>query len=230
MTAHSQPQFVSIDVAVDVVCPWCFLGKRRLDEALAERPDIPVEIRWRPFQLDPTVPVEGVDQHDYLVAKFGDPRRLEDAHARLVALGQDVGIDYRFDLVERYPNTLDAHRLIRWASEVGRQREVVERLFVTHFTEGGYIGDHDVLAAIGAEVGLDFDETLSRLASDVDRTAVQREIQDLQRMGVTGVPCFILAGKWAVVGAQPTGVLVDAIGQVAEQLGLGSRDAVADAR
>jgi predicted DsbA family dithiol-disulfide isomerase len=211
---------ISVDVVSDVVCPWCYIGQKRLDKAISAVEGIEVGVRWRPFQLDPSIPPEGVDHHEYLVAKFGDPRSLEDSHARLTVLGQDVGIDYRFDLVERYPNTLDAHRLVRWAGAVGRQRELVDRLFEMHFTEGRYIGDHDVLAELGAAVGLDPDKTLRRLETNEDLQAIRAEIEGLQRKGVTGVPCFILADKWAVVGAQPTGVLVDAIRQVAGQLNI----------
>lgn len=220
MTVHAQPPAfsVSIDVVLDVVCPWCFLGKRRLEAAIAALPAIPVTIRWRPFQLDPTIPAEGVDHREHLIGKFGDLSRLDEAHRRLVALGADEDIDYQFDQIERSPNTIDAHRLIRWATEIGEQDAAVERLFTLHFTEGADIGDHEVLANLAAELGFDRDTIADRLASDEDKPQVHAEIAAIQELGITGVPCFILAGKYAVMGAQPAEQLTSAISKVAAEL------------
>ena len=209
--ADSQSKSLVIDVVSDVVCPWCFLGKKRLETALAALPDVDATIRWHPFQLDPTVPPGGLDRADYMAAKFGDPARMEAAHDRLTELGLREGIVYNFDRIKRAPNTIDAHRLVRWAGAVGKEAEAVDRLFHLYFTEGVDVGDHEVLANLGAELGLDRDETLRRLASDEDRDEIDVEIAAAQEIGVTGVPTFILIGRYGVVGAQPTEVFTQAI-------------------
>jgi predicted DsbA family dithiol-disulfide isomerase len=158
-----------IDVVSDVVCPWCYLGKRRLERAVALVPATEVVVRWHPFQLDPTIPPEGLDRADYMRRKFGDdPSRLDAVHDRLVAFGQEEGIDYRFDAIARSPNTLDAHRLVRWTPVAG-QDGIVEALFKAYFTEGRDVGDHAVLADIGSRFGLDRKTILARLQTDEDR-------------------------------------------------------------
>lgn len=204
-----------IDVVSDFVCPWCYLGKRRLESALAAMPEVEAEIRWHPFQLDPTVPPEGLDRAAYMAAKFGDPARLEAAHDRLTELGLREGIVYNFDRIGRAPNTIDAHRLVRWAGAVGKEAEAVDRLFKLYFTDGVDVGSHEVLADLGERLGLDRAETLERLAGDADRDAINVEIAAAQEIGVTGVPTFILVGRYGVVGAQPTEVFTRAIRQAA---------------
>lgn len=214
-SANTSP--VTIDIVSDVVCPWCFLGKRRLEAALAELPEIETVIRWRPYQLDPSVPPEGVDRDEYIAKRFGDSSRFEAAQQNLTEMGQREGAPYRFDLIKRSPNTIDAHRLIRWAGSIGREAEAVERLFTLYFVEGADVGSHDVLADVGAELGLDRDATLARLASDEDRDVVRAEIASSQRIGVTGVPTFILIGRYGVVGAQSKEVLVESIRRAAAE-------------
>ena len=208
---------LSIDVVSDVVCPWCFLGKRRLEAAVAAV-DIPVEIHWRPFQLDPSIPPGGIDREDYIRGKFGDLDALDAAHERLVTMGKAVGANYRFDLIRRNPNTIDAHRIIRWATEAGQESEIVERLFTDYFTLGRDVGDQAVLADAAESVGLDRTATLERLAGPDDRNAILAEIAAAQRIGVTGVPCFIFGKKYGVMGAQAEETLIRAIRQAAADL------------
>ena len=205
---------LTIDVVSDVVCPWCFLGKRRLEAAIrAEGDRSPVVVRWRPFQLDPSIPQQGLDRRSYLKAKFNDDARLAAVHDRLADLGEAVGIDYAFDRIERAPNTLDAHRLIRWAAADGVQNAVVERLFRLYFEEGDDLGDRNVLIEVGRESGMDAGSISRRLADGADVEAVRAEIAQAQAIGVSGVPFFIFASRFGVPGAQDADVLARAIAQ-----------------
>ncbi|MBL8577161.1 MAG: DsbA family protein [Mesorhizobium sp.] len=214
----SERQTIRIDVVSDVVCPWCFLGQKRLDAAIAASPDVDVAVAWRPYQLDPTIPAAGMDRKAYMKAKFGDESRLRDAHIRLEELGKAVGIDYDFDAIKVAPNTLDAHRVIRWAGATGPdvQNKLVRQLFRLYFEQGHNIGDHTVLVKAAQDSGMDGPVVGSLLASDSDRSAVTEEAATASRMGITGVPCFLLEGKYAVMGAQETATLADAIQQIAE--------------
>ena len=202
-----------IDIVSDVVCPWCYVGKKHLEAALAEMPEIDAVVRWHPFQLDPTIPPEGLDRKAYMRQKFGDDGRLEAAHQRLEVLGAQNGIGFQFGAITRSPNTLDAHRLIRWAGDAGLQDTMVQSLFQAYFEEGRDIGDRAVLALIAERAGLEADAILERLESDDDAENIRIEIAEAGRIGVTGVPFFILAQKLAVSGAQPADVLKDAIRQ-----------------
>ncbi len=202
---------VKVDVVSDVVCPWCFVGKRRLDAALARSDDAPVAVRWRPFQLDPTIPPQGLERRAYMRAKFRDDARLAEVHARLKALGEEVGIAFDFDAIARSPNTLDAHRLIRWAAAGRVQEDVVERLFSAYFEQGRDIGDRGVLIEIAGECGMDAGAVERRLAGDDDVAAVRAEMAEAQAIGVTGVPFFIFANQFAVSGAQSADVLARAL-------------------
>ena len=201
---------LTIDVVSDAVCPWCFVGKRRLEAALESLPGARVEIRWRPFQLDATIPQGGISREEYLTRKFG-AERAKDMYARLNGVGEEAGIPFAFDRIARSPNTLDAHRLIRWAQPAGRQTDVVEKLFNAYFVAGGDIGDRDLLAGIAGECGLDAKTIRVRLDTDADLAEVKEEIAVAQRIGVTGVPFFILGGKFAVAGAQAPDALASAI-------------------
>jgi predicted DsbA family dithiol-disulfide isomerase len=209
---------ITVDVVSDAVCPWCFVGQKRLDKAVASLPDIDVAIHWRPFQLDPTIPPEGKDRQEYMRAKFGDGDRLKQIHARLEETGAAEGITFDFDAIKVSPNTLDAHRLIRWAAGFGEdvQGRVARRLFQLYFEEGKNIGDHGVLIEAAREAGMD--EALARtlLATDADKEEVRTEVATASRMGVTGVPCFLIEGRYAVMGAQDTAALADAIRKVSE--------------
>jgi len=209
---------VLIDVVSDVMCPWCFIGKKRFEKALeALDGEVDVEVLWRPFQLDPTLPREGKDRDTYLSEKFGSIERARELYRNIEEAGAGEGIPFRFDAIAVSPNTLDAHRLIRWAQNAGEgiQVKVVERLFELFFLEGANIADHAVLIEVAREAGMDTAIVGSLLASDADRVAVQEEIATAQRMGVTGVPCFILDNKYAVMGAQDAETIADAIRQVA---------------
>jgi predicted DsbA family dithiol-disulfide isomerase len=208
---EAEPREMNIEVVSDVVCPWCYVGKRRLEAALAQSDDAVVAVRWRPFQLDPTIPSQGLDRRAYMRAKFRDDARLAEVHARLRAVGAEVGIDFDFEAISRSPNTLDAHRLIRWAAASGVQDEVVERLFSAYFEHGRDIGDRSVLAEIAGECGMDAEVVERRFAGDDDGAAVRAEIDEAQSLGVTGVPFFIFASRFAVSGAQSPEVLARAI-------------------
>jgi predicted DsbA family dithiol-disulfide isomerase len=211
-------QALTIDVVSDVVCPWCYLGKRRLALALAQGDGGPVAVRWRPYQLDPTIPAGGMDRRAYLVMKFRDDKRLDEVHARLTALGAEVGIAYRFDAISRAPNTLDAHRLIRWAAVADAQERVVERLFRLYFEEGRDIGERALLVEVARECGMDGAAAEQGLADGRDVEAVRAEIAEAQSLGVTGVPFFIFASRLAVSGAQSVDALVKAIAQARASL------------
>ncbi len=204
---------LAIDVVSDAVCPWCFLGKRRLQAALAQSSGEPVAVRWRPYQLDPTIPSEGLDRRAYMRAKFRDDARLTEIHMRLKALGAEVGIKFDFEAIRRAPNTLDAHRLIRWAAQAGAQDAIVERLFSLYFEEGADIGDRAVLAKAANDCGLDAAEISARLETDEGAQDVRAEIERAQKVGVSGVPFFIFANRLAVSGAQGADVLAKAIEQ-----------------
>ena len=203
-----------IDVVSDVICPWCFLGKRRLDKAIALLDGIDIMVRWRPFALDPAIPVEGMDRADYLSRKFGK-ERLATLHDPLLAAARDTGVPFNFEAVTRTPNTLDAHRLMRWSHTIERQHDMAERLFLAYWSEGKDIGDRAVLAAEAGAVGLNEPQIAELLASDQDVAEVKTEIAHATNIGVTGVPTFIFAQSYALVGAQPPEVLADAIGRVA---------------
>ena len=209
----------TIDVISDVICPWCFLGKRRLDVALAAM-DKDVFIRWRPNLLDPTIPPQGLDRQQYMLDKFG-AERLQTIHDPLIEAGQEIGVPYNFDLITRTPNTLDAHRLIRWAHTVERQTELVERLFMAYWSEGKDVGNRDVLAQCAGEAGINAEQIREFLDTEQDVAETHAEIEHATNIGVTGVPTFILAQSYALVGAQSPEVLADAILRVSKEVAEG---------
>ncbi|OJU50414.1 MAG: disulfide bond formation protein DsbA [Mesorhizobium sp. 61-13] len=213
----TKPTAITVDVVSDVVCPWCFIGQKRLDKAIAAAGDVEVHVRWRPFQLDPTIPREGKDRRDYMLGKFGSEERIREIHARIEPLGEAEGINFAFDAIKVAPNTLDAHRLIRWAGGVSEevQNRLVRRLFQINFEQGGNLGDHAVLIEAAREAGMDVSVVEALLPSDADVEEVQNEIATASRMGITGVPCFLLEGKYAVMGAQDAATLTDAIREIA---------------
>jgi predicted DsbA family dithiol-disulfide isomerase len=212
---------ITVDVVSDVVCPWCFIGQKRLDKAIAAAEEIQVHVRWRPFQLDPTIPPQGKDRRDYMLAKFGSEQRVREIHERIEPIGEAEGIHFAFDAIKVAPNTLDAHRLIRWAGAAGEevQNRLVRRLFQLNFEEGANIGDHAVLADAARETGMDASVVATLLPTDADLEAVRTEISTASRMGISGVPCFLIQGKYAVMGAQDVETLTDAIRQVATAKG-----------
>jgi predicted DsbA family dithiol-disulfide isomerase len=206
---------IAIDVISDVVCPWCYVGKKRLEAALNMLPEQSFAIFWRPFQLDPTIPKEGMPRKTYLERKFGSPERLAQIHAPLIEIGKAEGIAFAFDKITRSPNTLDAHRLIRWAREAGKQNEMVNRLFALYFTEGADIGKREVLIKAATDVGLDGPLVTQLLATGADLDPVIAEINAAAKMGITGVPTFIFASRFAVSGAHPAETIKKAIEQSA---------------
>jgi predicted DsbA family dithiol-disulfide isomerase len=210
---------VTIDIVSDVVCPWCYLGKARLELAIADVQDeIGVDVNWRPYRLNPDIPAEGVDQKAYLEAKLGGRDAVAKAHEMLTQLGAEVGIHYDFDAIKIGPNTLDAHRLLHWARVEGReiQDRVATALFKANFEECRNIGDHAVLADIAEVSGMDRKVVESLLATDADRDTILGEIDAAQQMGVNGVPFFIVDGQYAVSGAQMPDVLANALREIAK--------------
>ena len=191
-----------IDIISDVVCPWCYIGKRRLERALSTRPDLDVEIMWRAFQLNPDMPREGMERTRYLAAKFGSDANAGRIYGEIEKAGASEGIEFAFDRIERTPNTIDAHRLIRFAGDEGCQDRLVELLFRRYFEQGVDISAHERLVEAGAEAGLDADAVRDHLASDTGVDAVRVEDLQARRIGVSGVPCFIIDGRFAVSGAQ----------------------------
>lgn len=207
-----------VDVVSDVVCPWCFIGKRRLEKGLARRPDIPVTVRWHPFFLNPWVPVEGMDRRRYLETKFGSVERYAPIAARVAAAAAEEELTYASDRIARQPNTRDCHRLIRWAGEAGIDPgRMKQRLMELYFTEGADLTTHETLVAAARDCGLEADEVAARLRTDRDVEAVEAEAQAAQAAGIEGVPCFIFGGVLAVSGAQAPEYLADALARAAAQ-------------
>ena len=205
-----------ISVISDVMCPWCYVGKRRLEAALTRLPHLDVRVSWWPFLLDPTIPPGGVDRGDYLRKKFGSADGGE-MYLALREAGREEGIDFAFDAIERSPSTVDAHRLIQWAASTPQMQDaIVERLFRLYFVEGADIGDPDVLTGAAEAVGMDPGEVRARLADDRDRQSVLTMVEHTTKAGVNAVPAFVLGGKRAVVGAQPAELLAEQI-ELAEE-------------
>lgn len=202
---------LTIDVVSDVVCPWCFIGKRRLENAVALKPEIAVTVRYRPFFLNSWVPREGMAREDYLIRKFGSVAAYMANAPRVVAAARAEGLVYAIDAVKRQPNTVDCHRLIRWAGDTGNGAAMNHRLMELYFTEGADLTDAQVLVAAAQHCGLDPVETARRLAGDDDVEAVTTEARSFAAAGVDGVPYFILGGIYAVSGAQEPHYLAEAM-------------------
>ena len=207
---------MEIDVVSDTVCPWCFIGERRLARAMSMRPDIEFNVHWRPYRLDPSVPPEGVDRRAYLKAKFGDGPRSHAMGDAIRSEGSSEGINFAFDRIEKTPNTLNSHRLIRWSGNSGVQTDVVQRLFTAYFEEGRDIGDPSVLEMIAGDAGMDSQLVAQLLASDADTALIEREDQLAHEMGITGVPTFIFNSRFLISGARETEILVKVIDKVLE--------------
>ena len=209
---------ITIDIVSDVVCPWCYLGKARLELAIAEVQDeVGVDLNWRPYRLNPDYPPEGVDQKKALEQKLGGAERVAEGHKMLTELGREVGIKFDFDAIKIGPNTLDAHRLIHWSVTESREKQdkVVDALFKANFEQGRNVGDHAVLLDIAEEAGLDRSVISTLLASDADRDLIIGEIDAAQKIGVNGVPFFIFDQQYAVSGAQTPDVLAGALRDIA---------------
>lgn len=198
---------MKLDVVSDTVCPWCYIGKKRLDQAMEMHGGEGITLVWRPFQLDASIPPGGVDRKTYMEKKFGAERAKEVGNT-IREFGNAVGIDFRFDLIEKSPNTLDSHRLIRWAGTAGCQNEMVDSLFRRYFEHGEDIGSHDVLVDAAREVGMDTDIVRDLLSKDADRDLIAKEDAMAREIGIQGVPSFVINSQWVVTGAQEPETLV----------------------
>src|SRR6266851_4761566 len=205
-----------IDIYSDTVCPWCYLGKRRFELALAARPQHEPRVTWRPFELNPDMPAEGVDRAAYLAARIGSPERVAEAHAELKRQGEVSGIEFRFDLIERMPNTRRSHLLMAHAARSGRQTAVMDRVMRAYFEEGCDIGDVEVLVRLGVEAGLTEYECRSALILRAGQDGVIAAERHAAVLGITGVPTFIFDGQYSISGAQDVGTLARVLDQVAD--------------
>ena len=212
-------QPVRIDVVSDVVCPWCFIGKRRLEKALALKPEIPVEVHWHPYFLNDWIPREGMSREEYLTTKFGSPERYKGIAQRVSAAATADGLVYSSDKMKRQPNTTDCHRLILWADAQGKAPAMKQKLMDLYFTEGADLSDRETLVKAAADVGLDADKVRGDLAGEKDVDAIGDEAQRAKEAGIDGVPCFIFAGKYAVSGAQAPEYLAEMIERAALETG-----------
>ncbi|MHA3978646.1 DsbA family oxidoreductase [Halovulum sp. GXIMD14794] len=207
----------TLDIISDPICPWCFIGKVRLDRALEQRPNHPFEVRWLPFQLNPDMPREGMDRAEYLETKFGGRDRAVQVYSHIEQEALSSGLEIDFGAIRRTPNTLDAHRLIHWAGIEGRQTLVANQLFHRYFLKGQDIGDAEVLTDVARSAGMDADVTARLLEGDADLEEVSGLDTRAREMGVTGVPMFIIGGKYAVSGAQPTETWLSIIDELIEK-------------
>ncbi len=209
-------QPVRIDVVSDVVCPWCFIGKHRLEKALALRPDVPVEVHYRPYFLNDWIPREGISREEYLTTKFGSVERYKGIAQRVGAAAAAEGLVYASDKMKRQPNTLDCHRLIRWAEAIGKAPEMKQKLMDLYFTQGADLTDRETLVKAAGDIGLDAKTVRDALAGDKDVAEIEQEALAAKEAGIEGVPCFNFGGKFAVSGAQSPEYLADAIDRVAQ--------------
>ena len=196
-----------IEVVHDLVCPWCYLGFRRLQRTLARRPDLLFDLVWRSFLLNPDMPRAGMARADYVLRKFGGEDRARRLYASITEIGRAEQVEFRFERIRRTPSSVDAHRLVRWATRRGRGTETVEALFAAHFSDGRDIGDHGVLAAVAGSCGLDSVAVRPYLRGDDDADAVHADNLRAHRLGINGVPCFIVSGRHAIAGAQEPEVI-----------------------
>jgi len=218
--SSSLDQTVPVDVVSDVVCPWCFIGKHRLEKAIALKPEIAVRISYRPYLLNPWVPRGGMNRNEYLITKFGSVDRYRANAERIVALAAEEGLTYNVDLITRQPNTLDCHRLILWAGETGKPdaaARMKQRLMELYFTQGADLSDNEVLIRAALECGLDGEEVRHKLATDVDAEQVTAEAEAAKNAGIDGVPCYIMGGRFAISGAQAPEYLAAAIARAAAE-------------
>jgi predicted DsbA family dithiol-disulfide isomerase len=204
-----------IDIFSDTICPWCYLGKRRFELALAARPQYAPRVTWRPFELNPDLPWDGVPRADR-PATTGDPARLADSHAELKRQGEAVGLQFRFDLIKRLPNTRRSHLLIAHAARHGLQSEVTERVMQAYFEEGCDVGDVEELVRLGVEVGLSEHDTRSAVILRAGQDGVVAAERHATVLGITGVPTFLFDGKYSISGAQDIATFTRVIDQVVE--------------
>lgn len=205
---------MKIDIISDTVCPWCLIGKRKLEKALLERPDLDVEITWHPFQLHPDMPKDGADRREFTAKKFGSEEQAKKLYDNVRMAGEAVDLAFEFGKIKRSPNTLDSHRLIRWSETTGHQDDLVEILFRKFFMDGQDLGDQQVLIDAAVESGMDKELVTELLQSDRDRQLVLTEEARAREMGVTGVPFFIFNDKYALSGAQDPATFLQVFDQI----------------
>ncbi len=209
-----------IEVVYDLVCPWCYLGVRRLFRTMRRRPDLLFDLIWRPFLLNPDMPRGGMARADYVVRKFGGEDRARRLYGSISDIGLSEGVVFRFDRIRRTPSSVDAHRTVRWAARSGRGREAVEALFAAHFTDGHDIGDAALLRAVVTSCGLPADAFSAFLRSDEDVDQVHADNLRAHRLGINGVPCFVIAERHAIAGAQEPEVIERLLDVAAADAGL----------
>lgn len=205
-----------VDVFSDTVCPWCYLGKRRFELALSARPQYEPRIDWRPFELNPEMPLEGTARAAYMATKFGDMSKIEESQAALVRHGRAVGLEFRFDLIERVPNTRRSHILIAHAARQGLASEVTERVMQAYFEEGCNIGEIEELVRLGVETGLSERETRAAMVLRAGQDGVVAAERHAAVLGITGVPAFIFDRQYSVAGAQEITTFIQVIDQVVD--------------
>jgi predicted DsbA family dithiol-disulfide isomerase len=205
-----------LDIISDPICPWCYIGKTKLDRALGKHPEHDLVIEWHPFQLNPDMPAEGMDRREYLEAKFGGKEGAVRVYGGIAQAAEAAGVDINFEGIKRTPSTLNAHRLLHWAALEGKQNAVVNRLFKAYFREGKDISDHDVLIEIAAAAGMDENVTRRLLESDADAKDIQDRDAAARERGVSGVPCFVIGNHYVVQGAQDTAMWEKVISELSE--------------
>ena len=208
---------MKIDIISDTICPWCFIGKRRLESALNQRPQTRVEMHWQAFFLNPDMPEGGMDRQDYLNRKFGGSVRAKEIYDRVALAGKTVDIAFRFDLITRTPNTINSHRLIHYAGQWNCQDTVVEELFRRYFLEGQDISDLEVLTEAAVEACLDRNVITAYLQSTDDHQLIVAADQHARSLGVSGVPFFVFDNKYAVSGAQPPELFLQVIDRIEQE-------------
>ena len=230
-TNAAAPGKLNVDVVSDIVCPWCYVGKRHLEIAIEALPEIDFDLRWRPFQLNPQMPKEGMSREQYMAKKFGAGQPTEDFYKQLEELGAKLDIDFQFKAIGFAPNTLDAHRLIHWAggsedngegqpqtaSKYGHQTDLVTKLFEIYFEQGGDLGNQQVLSEAAKSLGMNAELVSELLDSERDVDAIKEQVAVANKLGISGVPCFIVENKYAVMGAQKPEALIEAFEQANEE-------------
>jgi predicted DsbA family dithiol-disulfide isomerase len=209
---------ITLEIISDPICPWCYIGKARLDQAIAETGFDQFDISWRIFQLNPTMPPEGMDRREYLETKFGGPKGAEQVYSRIRQTAAETGLEIDFDAIKRTPNTYDAHRLVHWAKTTGNQSAVAQQLFHRYFEKGEDISDHEILLDVAESAGMERAVVARLLESDADRDTLIGKEDQARRMGVTGVPCFVIGGRYVLQGAQDAETWKKVIGEIGEAM------------
>ena len=205
-----------IDIISDPICPWCYIGKTRLDRALELNPTHNFIIEWHPFQLNPAMPKDGMDRREYLEAKFGGQKEAIEVYSNIDKTATETGLSLNFGGSKRTPNTIDAHRLIHWAGIEGRQNSIIDRLFKAYFQEGRDISEHSVLTKIASAAGMDQDVVRSLLKSDADKEDIKARDTDARKRGIQGVPAFVVANEYVIQGAQTIDIWDNIIKEIQE--------------